>query len=93
MNSITAYIDENKAFVVNDRVAIDMKTEVSGTVVIIDGNNEVRKPANVKLIELNGSTPIYDIELLDMTGAFSIFDVINAVGKLNRFMKYASKPE
>ena len=93
MNSITAYIDENKAFVVNDRVAIDMKTEVSVTVVIIDGNNEVRKPANVKLIELNGSTPIYDIELLDMTGAFSIFDVINAVGKLNRFMKYASKPE
>ena len=93
MNSITAYIDENKAFVVNDRVAIDMKTEVSGTVVIIDGNNEVRKPANVKLIELNGSTPIYDIELLDITGAFSIFDVINAVGKLNRFMKYASKPE
>ena len=81
MNSIIAYIDENKAFVVNDRVAIDMKTEVSGTVVIIDGNNEVRKPANVKLIELNGSTPIYDIELLDMTGAFSIFDVINAVGK------------
>lgn len=93
MNDITAYIDENKAFVVNDRVAIDMKTEVSGTVVIIDGNNEVRKPANVKLIELNGTTPIYDIELLDMTGAFSIFDVINAVGKLNRFMKYASKPE
>lgn len=93
MNSITAYIDENKAFIVNDRVAIDMKTEVSGTIVIIDGNNEVRKPANVKLIELNGSTPIYDIELLDMTGAFSIFDVINAVGKLNRFMKYASKPE
>lgn len=93
MNSITAYIDENKAFIVNDRVAIDMKTEVSGTVVIIDGNNEVRKPANVKLIELNGTTPIYDIELLDMTGAFSIFDVINAVGKLNRFMKYASKPE
>ena len=93
MNNITAYIDENKAFVVNDRVAIDMKTEVSGTVVIIDGNNEVRKPANVKLIELNGATPIYDIELLDMTGAFSIFDVINAVGKLNRFMKYASKPE
>ena len=93
MNSITAYIDENKAFVVNDRVAIDMKTEVSGTVVIIDGNDEVRKPANVKLIELNGTTPIYDIELLDMNGAFSIFDVINAVGKLNRFMKYASKPE
>lgn len=93
MNSITAYIDENKAFVVNDRVAIDMKTEVSGTVVIIDGNNEVRKPANVKLMELNGSTPIYDIELLDMTGEFSIFDVINAVGKFNRFMKYASKPE
>ena len=93
MNSITAYIDENKAFVVNDRVAIDMKTEVSGTIVIIDGNDEVRKPANVKLMELNGSTPIYDIELLDMTGAFSIFDVINAVGKLNRFMKYASKPE
>ena len=93
MNSITAYIDENKAFVVNDRVAIDMKTEVSGTVVIIDGNNEVRKPANVKLIELNGTTPIYDIELVDMTGEFSIFDVINAVGKLNRFMKYASKPE
>ena len=93
MNSITAYIDENKAFVVNDRVAIDMKTEVSGTVVIIDGNDEVRKPANVKLIELNGTTPIYDIELLDMTGVFSIFDVINAVGKLNRFMKYASKPE
>ena len=93
MNSITAYIDENKAFVVNDRVAIDMKTEISGTVVIIDGNNEVRKPANVKLIELNGTTPIYDIELVDMTGEFSIFDVINAVGKLNRFMKYASKPE
>ena len=93
MNSITAYIDENKAFVVNDRVAIDMKTEVSGTVVIIDGNNEVRKPANVKLIELNGTTPIYDIELVDMTGEFSIFDVINAVGKFNRFMKYASKPE
>jgi len=93
MNSITAYIDENKAFVVNDRVAIDMKTEVSGTVVIIDRNDEVRKPANVKLIELNGTTPIYDIELVDMTGEFSIFDVINAVGKLNRFMKYASKPE
>lgn len=93
MKDITAYIDENKAFVVNDKVAIDMKTEVSGTVVIIDGNDEVRKPANVKLIELNGTTPIYDIELLDMTGAFSIFDVINAVGKLNRFMKYASKPE
>ena len=93
MNSITAYIDENKAFIVNDRVAIDMQTEVSGTVVIVDGNNEVRKPANVKLMELNGSTPIYDIELLDMTGEFSIFDVINAVGKLNRFMKYASKPE
>ena len=93
MNSITAYIDENKAFIVNDRVAIDMQTEVSGTVVIIDSNNEVRKPANVKLMELNGSTPIYDIELLDTTGAFSIFDVINAVGKLNRFMKYASKPE
>lgn len=93
MNSITAYIDENKAFIVNDRVAIDMKTEVSGTVVIIDSNNEVRKPANVKLIELNGATPIYDIELVDMTGEFSIFDVINAVGKLNRFMKYASKPE
>lgn len=93
MNSITAYIDENKAFIVNDRVAVDMKTEVSGTVVIIDGNNEVRKPANVKLIELNGTTPIYDIELVDMTGEFSIFDVINAVGKLNRFMKYASKPE
>ena len=93
MNSITAYIDENKAFVVNDRVAIDMKTEISGTVIIIDGNNEVRKPANVKLIELNGTTPIYDIELVDMTGEFSIFDVINAVGKLNRFMKYASKPE
>lgn len=93
MKDITAYIDENKAFVVNDKVAIDMKTEVSGTVVMIDGNDEVRKPANVKLIELNGTTPIYDIELLDMTGAFSIFDVINAVGKLNRFMKYASKPE
>lgn len=93
MKDITAYIDENKAFVVNDKVAIDMKTEVSGTVVIIDSNDEVRKPANVKLIELNGTTPIYDIELLDMTGAFSIFDVINAVGKLNRFMKYASKPE
>lgn len=93
MKDITAYIDENKAFVVNDKVAIDMKTEVSGTVIIIDGNDEVRKPANVKLIELNGTTPIYDIELLDMTGAFSIFDVINAVGKLNRFMKYASKPE
>ena len=93
MKDITAYIDENKAFVVNDKVAIDMKTEVSGTVVIIDGNDEVRKPANVKLIELNGTTPIDDIELLDMTGAFSIFDVINAVGKLNRFMKYASKPE
>lgn len=93
MNSITAYIDENKAFIVNDRVAIDMKTEVSGTVVIIDSNDEVRKPANVKLIELNGATPIYDIELVDMTGEFSIFDVINAVGKLNRFMKYASKPE
>ena len=93
MNSITSYIDENKAFIVNDRVAIDMKTEISGTVVIIDGNNEVRKPANVKLIELNGTTPIYDIELVDMTGEFSIFDVINAVGKLNRFMKYASKPE
>lgn len=93
MNSITAYIDENKAFIVNDRVAIDMKTEVSGTVVIIDRNDEVRKPANVKLIELNGTTPIYDIELVDMTGEFSIFDVINAVGKLNGFMKYASKPE
>lgn len=93
MNSITAYIDENKAFIVNDRVAIDMKTEVSGTVVVIDRNDEVRKPANVKLIELNGTTPIYDIELVDMTGEFSIFDVINAVGKLNRFMKYASKPE
>ena len=93
MKDITAYIDENKAFVVNDRVAIDMKTEVSGTVVIIDGNDEVCKPANVKLIELNGTTPIYDIELLDMAGVFSIFDVINAVGKLNRFMKYASKPE
>lgn len=93
MNNITAYIDENKAFVVNDKVAIDMKTEVSGTVVIIDSNDEVRKPANVKLIELNGTTPIYDIELLDMTGAFSIFDIINAVGKLNRFMKYASKSE
>lgn len=93
MNSITAYIDENKAFIVNDRVAIDMKTEVSGTVVIIDMNGEVRKPANVKLIELNGTTPIYDIELVDMTGEFSIFDVINAVGKLNGFMKYASKPE
>ena len=93
MKDITAYIDENKAFIVNDKVAIDMKTEVSGTVVMIDGNDEVRKPANVKLIELNGTTPIYDIELLDMTGAFSIFDVINAVGKLNRFMKYASKPE
>lgn len=93
MKNITAYIDENKAFIVNDKVAIDMKTEVSGTVVIIDSNNEVRKPANVKLIELNGATPIYDIELVDMTGEFSIFDVINAVGKLNRFMKYASKPE
>lgn len=93
MNSITAYIDENKAFIVNDRVAIDMKTEVSGTVVIIDSNNEVRKPANIKLIELSGATPIYDIELVDMTGEFSIFDVINAVGKFNRFMKYASKPE
>ena len=93
MKDITAYTDENKAFIVNDRVAIDMKTEVSGTVVIIDGNDEVRKPANVKLIELNGATPIYDIELVDMTGEFSIFDVINAVGKLNRFMKYASKPE
>lgn len=93
MNSITAYIDENKAFIVNDRVAIDMKTEVSGTVVIIDRNDEVRKPANVKLIELNGTTPIYDIELVDMTGEFSIFDIINAVGKLNGFMKYASKPE
>lgn len=93
MNNITAYIDENKAFVVNDRVAIDMKTEVSGTIVIIDRNDEVRKPANVRLIELNGTTPIYDIELVDMTGEFSIFDVINAVGKLNRFMKYASKPE
>lgn len=93
MEDITAYIDENKAFIVNDKVAIDMKTEVSGTVVIIDSNDEVRKPANVKLIELNGTTPMYDIELLDMTGAFSIFDVINAVGKLNRFMKYASKPE
>lgn len=93
MKDITAYIDENKAFVINDKVAIDMKTEVSGTVVIIDCNDEVRKPANVKLIELNGTTPIYDIELLDMTGAFSIFDIINAVGRLNRFMKYASKPE
>lgn len=91
MNSIVAYIDENKAFIVNDRVAIDMKTEVLGTIVIIDSNDEVRRPANVKLIELNGTTPLYDIELLDMTGEFSIFDVINAVGKLNGFMKYASK--
>ena len=100
MNSITAYIDENKAFIVNDRCAIIMNDSKNGVMVVLNENTgALHTPATVFFDCIRDDEPVFDIALTDEYNetlsdcGFDVFMIANAVGKFNRFCANESKSE
>lgn len=98
MKDITAYIDENKAFVADDRSAIIMQDGSNGVMVVLNRETgALHTPATVFFDCIRDGEPIFDIALTDEYNktvsdcGFDVFMAANAVGKFNRFMRYATE--
>ena len=97
MNSITAYIDDNKASVIHDKRAIELDGLKGKLVLLSDRTGKVYTPATVALTKLIDDRPVFDITLLEDRKTmyndteFNTFDIQYMVGKLNSFYKYATE--
>ena len=98
MKDITAYIDENKAFVADDRSAIIMQDGSNGVMVVLNNKTgALHTPATVFFDCIRDGEPIFDIALTDeyektlSDCGFDVFNVANVVGRFNKFMRYASE--
>ena len=98
MKDITAYIDENKAFVANDRSAIIMQDGSNGAMVVLNNKTGVLyTPATVFFDCIRDGEPIFDIALTDeyektlSDCGFDVFNIANVVGRFNKFMRYESE--
>lgn len=97
MKDITAYIDENKAFVIDDKRAIGLDGMKGKLVLLSDRTGKVYTPATVGLTRLMGDRPVFDVTLLEdrkimyNDTEFNTFDIQYMVGKLNSFYKYATE--
>ena len=98
MKDITAYIDENKAFVADDRSAIIMQDGSNGVMVVLNKETgTLHTPATVFFDCIRDGEPIFDIALTDeyektlSDCGFDVFNIANVVGRFNKFMRYASE--
>ena len=98
MKDITAYIDENKAFVADDRSAIIMQDGSNGVMVVLNNKTGVlHTPATVFFDCIRNGEPIFDIVLTDeyektlSDCGFDVFNIANVVGRFNKFMRYATE--
>lgn len=98
MKDITAYIDENKAFVADDRSAIIMQDGSNGVMVVLnEKTGTLHTPATVFFDCIRDGEPIFDIALADeyektlSDCGFDVFKIANVVGRFNKFMRYASE--
>lgn len=100
MKDITAYIDENKAFVVDDKCAIVMKDSSNGVMIVLNEDTGVlHTPATVYFDSIRDNDPVFDIALTDEYNetlsdcGFDVFMIASAVGKFNRFCANEIKSE
>ena len=98
MKNITAYIDENKSFVADDRSAIIMQDGSSGVMVVLnEKTGTLHTPATVYFDCIRDGGPVFDITLTDEYNktlsdcGFDVFMIASIVGKFNRFMRYATE--
>ena len=98
MKDITAYIDENKAFVADDRSAIIMQDGSNGVMVVLNKETgALHTPATVFFDCIRDGEPIFDIALTDeyektlSDCGFDVFNIANVIGRFNKFMRYASE--
>lgn len=98
MNDITAYIDENKAFIVDSKRAVEMDGNTGVVLLYSDVANRVYRAAIIKLIDVErGGSPIYDVELTEdglnlfRDTEYDIYAVYIAIGKFKRFIEYEAQ--
>lgn len=98
MNDITAYIDENKAFIVDNKRAVEMDGNAGVVLLYSDVANRAYRAAKIKLIDVdrNGG-PVYDVELTEdglnlfRDTEYDIYAVYTAIGRFKKFIEYEAQ--
>lgn len=98
MKDITAYIDENKDFIVDSKRAVEMDGNTGVVLLYSDVANRVYRAAKIKLIDVDRNVgPVYDVELTEdglnlfRDTEYDIYAVYTAIGRFKKFIEYEAQ--